>query len=293
MTPAPAAACAVHPLAPATFTCGRCGSFACEACRSTRQAGQCVACDVRGERVLDVGATLSAGLGLLRRRLPLVAACVGGQLLLGLVNLPLMLEVRERQQAGAQTPDAMFGGNFGAMVLSGLLSFAAFALVSAVLVRAFGDDAEGRARPLGETVRAGASRALPLLGLSLLQGLGIVGGFMLCVVPGVLLALAWSLAAPALMLDGRDVVAALSDSWSRTRGVRLRLLGVFLPALLAVMGASVVNLVLAPPLEAVGQGQVVAAFVLSQVLNLGAFAFLLALCTAAYVRLREDPRQPR
>ncbi|MFY0577495.1 hypothetical protein ACN28S_27095 [Cystobacter fuscus] len=60
--------CANHP-APATFTCARCGSFACEACRSPQAAGTwCVSCGARyATPGLPVGEVLSDTFGFLVR----------------------------------------------------------------------------------------------------------------------------------------------------------------------------------------------------------------------------------
>lgn len=68
--------CQSHPETPAALTCARCGSFVCEACRSTTVAGHCAACAERLSRsrfvahveplaiALIVHGVLSAGTGL-------------------------------------------------------------------------------------------------------------------------------------------------------------------------------------------------------------------------------------
>jgi hypothetical protein len=68
--------CANHPERAATLTCARCGSFGCEACRSTELVGHCAPCAERLARarlvghvpifgiVMMVHGLLTAGLGL-------------------------------------------------------------------------------------------------------------------------------------------------------------------------------------------------------------------------------------
>jgi hypothetical protein len=59
---------------------------------------------------------------------------------------------------------------------------------------------------------------LPLLGLSLLVGVGLGLGFLLLVVPGVILWTRWSVAVPALVLEGRGVTGSMRRSWELVGG---------------------------------------------------------------------------
>jgi uncharacterized membrane protein len=73
-------------------------------------------------------------------------------------------------------------------------------------------------RPRFEVVFSGGDRFLPLLGLSVLMGIAIGLGLVLFVVPGVLLALGWSMA-PFYVVDaGYGPVEALEASWEATKG---------------------------------------------------------------------------
>ena len=59
---------------------------------------------------------------------------------------------------------------------------------------------------------------MPALGLSLLAGLGIFAGLVLCIVPGIFLAVRWSVILPALITEESRVGAALERSSSLVRG---------------------------------------------------------------------------
>jgi hypothetical protein len=78
-----------------------------------------------------------------------------------------------------------------------------------------------------------------LLIASLLSGLGIIAGFILLVVPGLLLAAGWSAVAPFVVVDGKGGMAALGESWRVTARSRwaivLVLLVTYAPAFAAIM----------------------------------------------------------
>jgi len=83
-------------------------------------------------------------------------------------------------------------------------------------------------RPL--TAREALMRATPYMGRILiawlLMALVIGMGFLLIVIPGVILAVGLAVAIPAVVLEsGRSASAALSRSWELTRGARWRIFG--------------------------------------------------------------------
>jgi hypothetical protein len=83
-------------------------------------------------------------------------------------------------------------------------------------------------RPL--SAREALARATPYMGrilvCSLLMALVVGLGFLLLVIPGIVLAVGLALAIPAVVLEqGRSASAALSRSWELTRGSRWRLFG--------------------------------------------------------------------
>ena len=65
-----------------------------------------------------------------------------------------------------------------------------------------------------------ARKFWPMLGLAILFGLGVFLGCILLIVPGMILALAWSVAFPALVLEDRGIVDSFKRSAALTRGKR-------------------------------------------------------------------------
>ena len=107
---------------------------------------------------------------------------------------------------------------FAAFALVTLLSGLAFVLSSAAALQAVTVAYLGGTPDWKESLRMAVSRLGRLIGLSILMGLGLTLGFVLCIVPGVWLAVAWSLAFVALVAEDLGATAALRRSYSLVRG---------------------------------------------------------------------------
>jgi hypothetical protein len=64
--------------------------------------------------------------------------------------------------------------------------------------------------------------------IAIFMGIGILLGAILLIIPGILLALAWSLAIPAAIIETRGPWDAMRRSWGLTRGNRFRIFIVLL-----------------------------------------------------------------
>jgi Membrane domain of glycerophosphoryl diester phosphodiesterase len=106
-----------------------------------------------------------------------------------------------------------------------LLSFVATAVVQGVLIEAVDQARTHRTGSLWQTAwkRGGA-----LLGVSLLTGIGVGLGIFLLVVPGLILFTRWSLAVPAVMLEGRSPRDAMRRSRELVRGRGWQIFAIFL-----------------------------------------------------------------
>jgi hypothetical protein len=80
-----------------------------------------------------------------------------------------------------------------------------------------------------------------LIAISLLADLAALAGFVLLVVPGVILSLAWSVKFPAQVLEGKGVIGSLRRSWKLTGNRRGSILGLGLAysALSVVLNLSI------------------------------------------------------
>jgi hypothetical protein len=108
---------------------------------------------------------------------------------------------------------------------------------NAILVLAM-QDLHGQPTDTRVMFQVAARKFWPVVGLVLLIALGVALGLMLVIVPGVILALAWSAAQPALVLEDRGVFDSFKRSLDLTRRKRW---SIFLLYFLVVLVAIVVE----------------------------------------------------
>jgi hypothetical protein len=170
------------------------------------------------------------------------------------------------------TPEQIAGSVGGASVgllVPQLLTSIAITVLSGMLMVAVSAAVLGRRTPLATLWGQVRRRVLALLGLSLITSITPLVVFAACFVPGLLVLVSgqsdvgggillvlgfpigfvlcawlwvkWSLAAPALLLEGQGVGSALGRSWFLARGTFWRLFGILLLTviLVAILGGIV------------------------------------------------------
>jgi hypothetical protein len=115
----------------------------------------------------------------------------------------------------------------GLALLALLLSLIATTLFTGMVVELVSDVQDGRRdHSAGELLRA----ATPVLGqlilVGIVAGIGILIGFLLIIVPGLILITIWSVAAPVVVLERPGVFAALGRSRELVRGNGWQVFGV-------------------------------------------------------------------
>ena len=115
-----------------------------------------------------------------------------------------------------------------AMFLSGLIMMVISALVQGALTRATVSANEGQRASFGESLSSGLQVVFPLIGLSILWALGVGIGFVLLIVPGIILLMMWSVAVPSLVVERQGVFAAFRRSSQLTKGARWKIFGLSL-----------------------------------------------------------------
>jgi hypothetical protein len=119
-----------------------------------------------------------------------------------------------------------------AIALLGVVLSIAFAMLTqGALVRATIAHSEGRKAGFAESAQAGLAVVVPLLLLSIGSGLGIGVGMILLLVPGIILYVMWSVAAPALVEENLGIFQAFGRSNELTSGARWKIFGLELVAL--------------------------------------------------------------
>jgi len=103
-----------------------------------------------------------------------------------------------------------------AIVTTLFISAVMTTFVSAATTRIVADAYVGQPDD-GQTLTDIRRRALPLVGLTIVSSAGVFAGFALCLVPGLWLQVAWSVAIPVFMLERTSVFKALGRSFAQTK----------------------------------------------------------------------------
>ena len=209
------------------------------------------------------GATVARAFEVLRRNL---AAFVP---LAAVVSLPNYLVATMR------------GEHFGWSILAAVINGILFYLTQGFIGYAAYQEMVGRPIDGGAARRAALDRFLPLIGLAGLLGVAVGIGFVLLIVPGVILMVMWSVAVPACVVEGAAPAASMRRSAALTKGHRWSL---FLLYLLLVITVDVALLMLHRLLAAAG-GEAVSTFA-SWVARAFVSAFHAVLAVAIYHDLR-------
>ncbi|HLG44962.1 MAG TPA: hypothetical protein VKY24_01875 [Reyranella sp.] len=155
----------------------------------------------------------------------------------------------------------------------------------------------GRKVAIGECLSEGFKRLGVALAVAILATIGYVIGFILLVVPGIILVLMWAVAVPVAVVERAGVPASFGRSRTLTRDRRWRILGTFVVAglimaaleavigsiLIASMGSSFSEAVLELASDP-GAGFAVAQWVLGALM----LAFYACLLATLYYYLRRD-----
>ncbi len=121
----------------------------------------------------------------------------------------------------------LIAASSGLAIVALLISLVATTLFTGMVVELVADVQDGRRdHSPGQLLRA----ATPVLGTLILVGIvaaiGIVVGFILIIVPGLILITIWSVAAPVVVLERTGVLAALGRSRELVRGNGWQVFGV-------------------------------------------------------------------
>jgi uncharacterized membrane protein len=130
---------------------------------------------------------------------------------------------------------------FSAPFLALLAMLVLTPLSQAITLHTAFQDMSGRRISLSESVRAALGRWLPLIGLSICVGFGVMLGLILLIVPGIILMIMWYVAYPACIVERLGVFASMARTSELTKGHRWSIFGMWVLVAIAsgVMGAVV------------------------------------------------------
>ena len=185
----------------------------------------------------NFGRTLSRTFALIRDSLVSVGLFI---LVIQLINLalsfalmqPMMETMKSSAEGGAAAPLAVFASPLYWLSIGLALLVSSISMAGSIagLLKV----SRGEQTSLGDCFRAAVAKFLPVLALTILWALGFGLGWILLIVPGVILITMWSAALPALIGENLGVIESFGRSRELTRGSRLSIFGVFLVSLIII-----------------------------------------------------------
>ena len=245
-------------------------------------------------RPLSVGEVLDASFKVVRQSFGTLAVCVL------VVALPLNIITTLVQASTSDnafnldtattTDDVGTGTELAGVLVTTALSLVLTTIAAAACFRAVSSVYLGEQPAVGSSLAFAASRVLPVIVLSVIYFIGLIPAFIALVIPGIWLAVAWSVSYPALLSEGIGPVAALGRSFRLVRGRWWATFGaVLVMYLIVVVISGILGVVFGATLVASLDNEAVAAVLytivntLSSLITLPLFA---AVLTIIYFDLR-------
>jgi len=155
-------------------------------------------------------------------------------------------------------------------LLAGIIRLVGYAIYTGFVVRLVQDVRDGRRdQTVGDLFSSAAPAILPLIVFGILFGIGAGIGFILLIVPGLILVTFWAVGAPAIVVEHSGAIDAFGRSWRLVRGDAWSVFGTLVVVLLIVVVVGAVLGAIATPL---GNGATVVAAIISTVLTAPVFA---------------------
>jgi hypothetical protein len=137
--------------------------------------------------------------------------------------------------------------------IAGLAVFILSVFYGGMVVNLVRDVQDGRRdHSMGELFSSITPVLLPLVGLAIVAGIGIAIGFVLIIVPGLILLTIWAVAAPVMVIEHPGVFGALGRSRDLVRGYGWPVFGTIVLAALIDIAVNVVAGIVASGLSDVG-----------------------------------------
>jgi uncharacterized membrane protein len=178
-------------------------------------------------------------------------------------------------------PTSVAGARGGMFIVTIVLSVVLGLLSQAILVYAAFQDMRDREVNISESLNVALSRFFPILGLAILTAIGVGIGFMLLLIPGLILMTMWFVGVPACMVDRLGPWDSLKRSAQLTKGYRWKLFGIML---LLYVGAGIVSQVITVTMVAIGG--LVVGLITTLIWNMIWGAFFATFVVVTYYELR-------
>jgi hypothetical protein len=156
------------------------------------------------------------------------------------------------------------------LLLAAAVRIAGDALYVGFVVELVSDVRDGRRdQTVGDLFSAAAPYILPLIGFGILAGIGIAIGFLLIIIPGLILLTFWSVGAPSIVIERTGPIDAFGRSWQLVRGEAWSVFGVLVSVFLIIVAAQAV---LGAIGAAIGTGGLIVAAIIAAAITAPVYA---------------------
>jgi len=140
---------------------------------------------------------------------------------------------------------ATSGTTLGGALIVSILGWIAQLLATAAVAKAVAGEYLGHSLTWQEAIAAARKHLGALAGASILIAIGVGIGFLLLIIPGLILLVSWALAVPAIVVEDLGATEGIGRSWKLVSGRRWSILGVFIVLyIILFVVAALVGLVL-------------------------------------------------
>ena len=204
-------------------------------------------------------------------------------LVIGIVSLVFQLLVFVPMMvSGAADPTQL---NWGVVFLGSVIPMIVNALTQATIIYGTFQDLRGQRASIGDCIARGLGSIVPVIIGSILLALGVGVGFMLIIVPGLILIVMWWVYIPAIVVESKGIIGAFGRSRELTRGRRWHVFGLIMLVGIVVL---IITFVIGKVLQdATGQVSTVGSIVQYAVLSV-LTAFNSVLVAVGYYYLRAE-----
>ena len=165
---------------------------------------------------LSFGRVIQETFGVVRRNLGLFLTLIVGSLIIP--GVIIGLGVMQFSTGGMTAGWSLIG-------LGYLVMMAAFAVLQPAMIHGAFADLSGRRTTASDCLSSGFRHAVPVFLIMLLSGIAMMFGFVLLVVPGLMMLTAWLVGGPSQVVEKTGVFGAFSRSAALTKNNRWRIFG--------------------------------------------------------------------
>ena len=185
---------------------------------------------------LGIGNVLSRSISILFANI-IPFSIVGALFLLPIVlySAYFTMDLMENTKAAMENDEAAIANTVAAMegiwvqgIIISLLTVALAFMVQSVITFGTIQNLRGQKLDIGAACGRAISILLPVIVMSLLITIGIGFGMMLLIVPGIILAMMWYVAVPAMVVEKAGIFGSMARSRALTKGNRWHVFGIAL-----------------------------------------------------------------